>query len=358
MDNDGTKKKRIVNCHTHVFTGDHVPPYLAKTFLPWPLYYLVPLSLVVKLFRAWYGGPYRWQFRPAYKTLARWNYLVKIFIYRSALLSFLRVIMGIWMTAEAFFIISGGISKVSSPSSTIGRAIERSCAYLSEKRIIFIPEAFLLKVAIVFCLVILFKPGRNFLFFIIAKIWSVLGAFSGKKSKELAKRYVNLGRFAFYENQSSIFGKLKNQYPEGTAFILLPMDMEYMEAGKLKGGYRYADQMKQLADIKAKNKDTAYPFVFAEPRRMIEEGKSHFDYHVTDDKVVLRDCFIKEYIEKNGFSGFKIYPALGYYPFDEALLPLWKYAADAGLPILTHCIRGTIFYRGGKKSEWDFHPLF
>jgi predicted TIM-barrel fold metal-dependent hydrolase len=74
--------------------------------------------------------------------------------------------------------------------------------------------------------------------------------------------------------------------------------------------------------------------------------------------VTLGDCFIKDYIEQYKFSGFKIYPALGYYPFDSELLPLWKYAADNGIPILTHCIRGTIFYRGPKNKEWDSHPVF
>ncbi|MDV7397127.1 hypothetical protein RZS08_37350, partial [Arthrospira platensis SPKY1] len=43
---------------------------------------------------------------------------------------------------------------------------------------------------------------------------------------------------------------------------------------------------------------------------------------------------------------------------EEELLPLWKYAADNGLPILTHCIRGTIYYRGKKEKKWDYHPVF
>jgi hypothetical protein len=72
----------------------------------------------------------------------------------------------------------------------------------------------------------------------------------------------------------------------------------------------------------------------------------------------LKPSFIKEYIEQHNFSGFKIYPALGYYPFDEKLLPLWKYAADRQIPILTHAIRGTIYFRGTKQKEWNHHPVF
>ena len=139
------------------------------------------------------------------------------------------------------------------------------------------------------------------------------------------------------------------------------MDMEYMGAGKLKKGFEYKDQMQELADIKNKstNKDAILPFVFVEPRR-IREDKTQLQYNLDTNtgKVTLQDCFIKRYIEDEQFSGFKIYPALGYYVFDETLLPLWKYAADNQIPIMTHCIKGTIFYRGKKKKEWDAHPVF
>lgn len=352
------EKQKIINCHTHIFTGDHVPSYLAKTFLPWPFYYLISLSFIVKLFRAWFKGPYRLQFKPAYKVLVRKIYQVKIFVYRSKILSTLRLIIGLWLTIESFFIIVDALSRINSLNEDIINRVAQAYIWLNQYHLVFIPHELFWRIAIIFGVLLFFKTGRNLLFFVLSKIWSLLSVLPGKRSKELAQRYINLGRFAFYDNQSNIFSKLQGQYPEGTGFVLLPMDMEYMEAGRLKKGARYADQMQQLAAIKKNNKNTAYPFVFAEPRRMAHEGKEHFDYEVADGKVILKECFIKDYIEKRGFSGFKIYPALGYYPFDETLLPLWKYAADAGLPILTHCIRGTIFYRGQKKKEWDYHPLF
>jgi hypothetical protein len=113
-----------------------------------------------------------------------------------------------------------------------------------------------------------------------------------------------------------------------------------------------------LADIREDHKDEMFPFIFVDPRRITAE-KDFFTYTVSEDnKVILGDCFIKEYIENKNFSGFKIYPALGYFPFDERLLPLWKYAADNGIPIMTHCIRGVIYYRGRKEKSWDFHPVF
>ena len=63
-------------------------------------------------------------------------------------------------------------------------------------------------------------------------------------------------------------------------------------------------------------------------------------------------------MEDRKFSGFKIYPALGYYPFDEHLLPLWRYASENNIPIMSHCVMGVIYYRGKKKKAWNFHPVF
>ena len=113
-----------------------------------------------------------------------------------------------------------------------------------------------------------------------------------------------------------------------------------------------------IAALKASKTNHIYPFVFVDPRRIEKEGSGYFDYEVTDGKVVLKPCFIQEYIVQKEFSGFKIYPALGYYPFDPLLLPLWKYAEQNNIPILTHCVRGPMYYRGSKKREWDYHPVF
>lgn len=33
-------KQPIINCHAHIFTGDHVPPYLAKSIIVAPFYKL------------------------------------------------------------------------------------------------------------------------------------------------------------------------------------------------------------------------------------------------------------------------------------------------------------------------------
>ena len=354
------KKKSIINCHTHIFTGDHVPPYLAKTFVPAPFYYLFSLSFIVKLFRFWYNHPYTWRFKPWYKKMMKLLYHIKMVGSRKIYNRSLSSVVGVFLSIQVFFILFDWFSWLSKPDNDSLKTVNDLRVWLSKYWILVIPHSFLGKSLLVLALILFFKPGRNIIFSLLKKVWSFLGMLPGPQSKALAKRYINIGRFAFYGEQTNVFGRLKNQYPNGTGFIVLPMDMEYMEAGKLKEKHRYAHQMAALKAIKGTtgNEDRFFPFVFADPRRFVDEGKAHFDYEISNGSVTLNDCFIKEYIEKNRFSGFKIYPALGYYPFDETLLPLWKYAADNGLPIITHCIRGTIFFRGDKKREWDQHPVF
>jgi len=350
----------IINCHTHIFTGDHVPPYLAKTFLPWPFYYLLPISLVVKLFRFWYNTVYTWQFKPWYNQLKEIFYKVKMFAARYGLLRFFSFLIGIFLVIQVFFILFSWLSYFSSPSTSVNNSFENLRSWMWSHGLIFIPASVRGKLLLVLLLMLFYKSGRNLVWVALKKIWSFLGILSGPDTKDLARRYLNIGRFAFYKQQTRVFGRLKNQYPAGTGFVILPMDMEYMSAGTLKKESIYSKQMQALAALKSRldKEHVIYPFIFADPRRIIAEGPLQFDYRVDNGTVILHDCFIKKYIEEMEFSGFKIYPALGYYPFDEALLPLWKYAADNGFPITTHCIRGTIYYRGRKKKEWDIHPVF
>jgi len=353
-------KPPFINCHTHIFTGDHVPPYLAKTFLPAPLYHLLPLSLIVKLFRFWYNNPYTWQFKPWYKNIQKSIYKIKMLGSRTGFSRVISFIIGLMISFHALYILYDWLYCITKPTTIFGKTASQFREWLTNHSLLFIPKTFSGKIILLLLLLVFFKSGRNIIFLILKKIWSFLGVLPGPKSKELIGRYLNIGRFAFYKQQARILGKLKSQYPEGTGIIILPMDMEYMGAGKLKNGFQYVNQMEALKDIKnrTENKDNIFPFVFADPRRMVQEGTSHFNYTFSNGKVTLGECFIKDYIEDNKFNGFKIYPALGYYPFDETLLPLWKYAADNALPITTHCIRGTIYYRGNKKKEWDAHPVF
>jgi len=357
------EKVPIINCHTHIFTADHVPPFLAKTFVPTPFHFFLPLKPVVAFFRWWDDGPAVIRYSRPFKTFVKIR--TQVFAFFNKLFP-LNIIAGYYVFFFAFFLLYSLVLPFFPPEKTWLSKIVNKAYVFTDRAFPDIP-GIAFKILLVVFVFIFFETIRNFILFFAKLLWKILGKIPGKQTKEMFSRYLNIGRYAFHEEQKTILSKLKSQYPAGTGFIILPMDMDYMEAGNSK--IRFRDQMEELAKVKKmkSNKDILYPFVFADPRRMVpaeqenryrKGDKEFFQWAGKGGKVILGDCFIRDFLETNGFSGIKIYPALGYYPFDEKLLPLWKYAADNNIPVLTHCIRGTIFYRGEKKNYWNTHPVF
>lgn len=357
----------IINCHTHIFTADHVPPWIGKTFLPFILPYIFSVPLIVVPARWWYRyGPPKWKHTYLYRSLREAYYLIKITIDRIFLLWLVVFVAGLLLTVHVFYILYDLLALISRPGQD--SVINEWRHWLINHGLLYPSDSLWVNGALVLALMLFFPSGRNAIFFVFKKLFSFLAALPDKSTRAYLARYWNIGRFAFYQNQSGIFSRLDDQYPDHTKFIVLPMDMAYMEAGSTRK--KYGQQMNDLIALKA-NKSTVLPFIFIDPRRIKDSqdandpnkvddprGKNFFDYGVdANGQVFLKPCAVKNYLE-NGCYGFKIYPALGYFPFDEHLLPLWQFAAQNQLPILTHCIRGTIFYRGIKKSEWDYHKVF
>lgn len=166
----------------------------------------------------------------------------------------------------------------------------------------------------------------------------LLSFFGRKDLALLVKKYHQFLKIGDMQSQLEIFKILQAFYPEGTKFVALTMDMEYMGAGAVKQNFR--DQLLELAALK---KDPAYkdillPFVFAHPERV---GVYSLIYQ----------CF-SEY----DFAGIKLYPPIGYYPFDERLYQMYGMAEDNGIPITTHCSRGGVFYKGAITKDMRKHP--
>lgn len=154
----------------------------------------------------------------------------------------------------------------------------------------------------------------------------------------LIKKYHAFLTIGDLKSQLEIFKVLQSFYPEGTKFCVLPMDMEFMKAGSVKQSY--IKQLEELAAIKRNPayKDLIQPFIFVHPER-----KDIFD-------------IVKRNIEENGFAGLKLYPPLGYYPFDERLNDIYDYAEKYQIPITTHCARGGVFYKGDITNDMLVHP--
>lgn len=344
-------KPPIINCHAHTFTGDHVPPFLGKSILGCPLYLVLNFQWVFAICRWYFTKKDKANYGGDANAKRKMRYFRQMYIQRHALLYYPLQVIGWYLTFQAIDILlhrTGAFPQKPNP-------VNKVHDLLVQYRILWDVAAWWQQALIVLVVMLFFKSGRNLFIFIAKNTIGLLQKLPGSKTKELLARYMTIGRFTFHREQRKTLDQLQRQYPGGSGFVILPMDMTYMKAGKPKE--TYYRQMETLAEIKEKE-ENVYPFVFVDPRRLAAD-ENYFKYKIVNGEVELEEgCFIQQYMEKKKFSGFKIYPALGYYPFDPLLLPLWKYAAQHKLPVLTHCVRGPMYYRGRKIKDWDEHPIF
>lgn len=354
------RKHQCINVHSHVFLGKNIPPYIAKTFIPWPFYFIFDIRAILYICKFWFNNPsspYNWERKPFHKQLNKWFYYWRITIARIWILDLIVDLLNLFIAYHGIvFLLEWLVSGFIVLTGDFRTSLTGILPWLSLHRITI--DSLEIKWAFIISTFLFISYGRKLILMILKKAWSILSWLPDKRTLQFLRRYVDIGRFAYYENPKILFKKLTDQYPVGMGFVLLPMDMEFMEAGKLAADGVFGRQMEQLDSIKQASPDTAFPFVFVDPRRDLVDNKPFLAWSAENGSVTLKNCFIKTYIEEKKFNGFKIYPALGYYPFDEKLLPLWKYAADHKLPIMTHAIKGTIFYRGKKNKNWDTHPIF
>ncbi|OFX17730.1 MAG: hypothetical protein A2033_04235 [Bacteroidetes bacterium GWA2_31_9] len=139
------------------------------------------------------------------------------------------------------------------------------------------------------------------------------------------------------KTQEEVFRNLKSFYPKDTKFVVLSMDMEHMAAGNPK--ISFEKQLEDLADLKKKYGNIIFPFVCADPRNL----------SLTQT--------VKKYITQHHFQGIKLYPALGFYPFDIRLHEVYKFAIENNIPIITHCCKGVIYNRAEIKEVERIHPI-
>jgi predicted TIM-barrel fold metal-dependent hydrolase len=336
------EEKSFINCHTHTFTGDHVPRQLGKKLLPAPLGKIFTITMIVDFFRWWYKGPYRWRFSKLYISTKTFIHEIRLACRRNFVLRTLIILASVILTIDGLLILYHWVLIWFVPENSWPGSIEKFRSFLKMWWLLPADEQSFLQLLIFVFVLVLVPSGRNLLLFLLKLIPRFFKLLPGSKTKEFILRYLSIGRFTFHGQQGTIFKDLRVQYPLDTKFVILPMDMDFIDAGTPRKNYLL--QLQELRELRNKNKETALPFVFADPRRIVQDPAY---------EKVVKDC-----IEKEGFHGIKTYPALGYYPFDKDLLPLMLYACENEIPVLNHCIKGVIFYRGNKKPEWDRHPLF
>ena len=133
---------------------------------------------------------------------------------------------------------------------------------------------------------------------------------------------------AYRKSQEENLEHLMGYYPKGTKFIILPMDMKLMVAGKV-----IEDIDEQHAELvrlarSEKYKDIVIPFAHIDPRR---------------EDALTR---LKTLVENDNFKGVKIYPPLGYGPDHPVMMDeIYPYMVEKGIPLLAHCSPGWVVSR-------------
>lgn len=150
-------------------------------------------------------------------------------------------------------------------------------------------------------------------------------------SNDQFKRYRKIIEIGRYKDQKEIFEECRKFYPSNSKFVVASMDMHYMNAGRVPRDYM--TQLTELAELKKMFPEVVLPFVHLDPRRK-------------DMMDILKRC-----MDDWQFSGIKIYPSLGYFPYDVRLMPMWEYANKNNVPVISHCSPYNPTYNRGWPYE-------
>jgi predicted TIM-barrel fold metal-dependent hydrolase len=151
-------------------------------------------------------------------------------------------------------------------------------------------------------------------------------------SNDIFERMARFLKISEQPTQEAVFKQVELQYPQDkTVFVVLPMDMGFMNLGKVDAPIE--SQHEELWKLAQKSGGQIIPFYAADPRH---------------DDILER---VKENLARDKFRGIKIYPSLGYRPDHPKLMEIYKLCIQGDFPVLTHCSPGGIWMYGLSKKE-------
>ena len=98
-------------------------------------------------------------------------------------------------------------------------------------------------------------------YFLLARILKNLNPFSNKDEFDRYCQFVKVGK---NKTQEDILNECAENYPKDTKFVILPMDMAFMEAGTVPRNYE--EQLNELLSLSIMNTNVI-PFIHIDPRR-------------------------------------------------------------------------------------------
>lgn len=174
--------------------------------------------------------------------------------------------------------------------------------------------------------------------------------------KHKAIKFLNFVKYGDRKTQEDVIKSMQAYYPKSTGLVFLTMDMEYMGAGRPR--YSFEKQLEKLEGIKRNPEwqHRIYPFIFCDPRRIqpLLPQESAVDKDFTGEKFTDK---LKHYIESGVYQGIKLYPALGYFPFDKRMKSVYDFALANCVPLMTHCTIGPVHFKYKLTEEQRRHPF-
>jgi predicted TIM-barrel fold metal-dependent hydrolase len=139
-------------------------------------------------------------------------------------------------------------------------------------------------------------------------------------------------------SQKAVLEEIKKQYPKDTTrFVVLPMNLEHIGLSALEE--HIAQQHEHLLKL-AQSDPCVIPFFAVDPR----------EPNIVDQA--------RENLGPGKFRGVKIYPNLGYYPYDkntethtERLREVYKICVQQNVPVMTHCSTGGMYKYGYELAD-------
>ncbi|MBK9146694.1 MAG: amidohydrolase family protein [Flavobacteriales bacterium] len=175
--------------------------------------------------------------------------------------------------------------------------------------------------------------------FFLEKPWMrwIIKKLARRKGDGTFMRYLQFIEVGTQSTQEEVFLSMKKAYSQlgpGVRFVGLTLNMDHMDTQPSKHA-RIDTQLAEVERVRLHYPDNFFPFVGVDPRHL--QGAALCDW-------------VKQKVERGMFFGIKLYPSLGFFPFDPALDELYRWAAAAKVPVMTHCTRSGSFYTGSMAN--------
>lgn len=167
--------------------------------------------------------------------------------------------------------------------------------------------------------------------------WIILKMGNMIPAKQL--QFLKIGAMA---SQQDVFNELRKNYT-GTSLsnikiVALTIDMDYMTDPKNKPNTNFNSQIAGVIQLKKSYPLEFFPFYGIDPR----------------NKQTNYPTRMKVLLQNKTFSGIKIYPPKGFFPFDPRMEEVYRFAEANNIPVMTHTTRTGSYYIG--NHVWSLIP--